>query len=180
MVKRHRFRRHPVHAYRGLMLGTPEEYGAIIQLETLDAAVLAAVDQDDTSWSLLSLRDYSGFGVLPPAAAIAAILDVQVYDSGSSGEDCHMQIAKAGIIVAGRTHYIPAPHVNDMVGSKIVIVELTDDYKFAYMLQASGTNFDYNINLIGWILEARPPIPAWVARDAMPSEDLFCKFVVNQ
>lgn len=174
MVKRHRFRRHPLHAYRGLMLGAEEEYVGGVQLDLRDAAILSAVDQDDTSWRTLSLA-----AALPPAAAVAAILDVQVNDAGSAGENCHMRIAKAGIIIAGRTHYIGAPAPNDLIGSKTVIVELTEDFLIAYMIQASGGVFDYNINLIGWILEARGPLPAWVARDAVPSEDLKCTFFIN-
>lgn len=168
MTKRHRFRHHPLHAYKGLMLGAEEEYVGGVQLDIRDAAILAAVDQDDTSWRTLSLA-----AALPPAAAIAAILDVQVNDGGSAGEDCHMRIAKAGIIIAGRTHYIPCQYVNDMIGSKTVIVELTEDFLIAYMIQASGAVFDYNINLIGWILDPS------VTRDAVPSEDLKATFFIN-
>lgn len=169
MVKRHRFRRHPLHAYKGLMLGQEEEYVGGVQLDTRDAAILAAVDQNDTSWRTLSLA-----AALPPAAAIAAILDVQVNDNSGHTEDCHMRIAKAGIIIAGRTHYIPTGGVAaDKIGSKTVIVELTEDFLIAYMIQASGGVFDYNINLIGWILDPS------VTRDAVPSEDLKCTFFIN-
>lgn len=158
-----------MHIYQGLMLGEEEEYGGIVQGDARDAAILTASSQNDTSWATLSLA-----AALPPAAAVAAVLDVQVNDSGSAGEDCHMRIAKAGIIIAGRTHYIPCGYINDMIGSKIVIVELTEDFQIAYMIQASGAAFDYNINLIGWILDPS------VTRDAVPSEDLKAIFVVNQ
>ena len=181
MVKRTRFRRHPVHNYGGLMLGSEQEYGGIVQLDTRDAAILTAAGVNDISWSLLSLA-----AALPPAAAVAAILDVEVNDASSSTEDTHMRIARPGIIIDGRTHYIHCGHINDQIGSKIVIVEMSDDCKIAYLVQASGAQFDYDIKLIGWILHAEtidPKVVGWVPsvrRIPMPSENLKAIFVVNQ
>jgi len=165
-VKTHKFTKHPLEAQKGLMVGTEQEYGGLVQLDLQSAAILSDTGLDDVSWNLLSLAGYA------PKEAAAAILDVAVNDAGSAGQDCYMAFATPGIIQAGKTQYVYALAVNDRIGSRLVIVELGDDDKFAYMIEASGAVFDYYIKLVGWILDPS------VTKPSMPSEDLKATFVV--
>ena len=169
MVKRHRFRRHPLHAYQGLMLGEEEEYGGIVQLDLRTTNVATVVSTDDTGWTLLDLA-----GLSPPAAAVAAILDAAARDAGGAANDTYLSLARPGIIIASRTEIIYCGDVNDRWQSRIAIVEMSDDFKVALQATASGAQFDYTIKLIGWILDPS------VTRVSMPSEDLKATFFVNQ
>jgi hypothetical protein len=169
-VKRHRFRRHPVHAYEGLMLGEEEEYGGIIQLDLRTTNIATVVSTDSTGWTLLALS-----GLNPPAAARAAILDAAARDQAGAATDAYLTLAKPGELgVVSREEIIYCGDVNDRWQSRIVVVEMSDDFKIALRVIASGAVFDYTIKLIGWVLDPS------VTRDAMPSEELFCKFAVNQ
>jgi len=166
-MKTHKFTKHPLEAQKGLMVGTEQEYGGLVQLDLRTAAILTLASTDDLSWRLLSLAATS-----PPKDAIAAILDVAVNDSGSAANVTYMAFATPGIIYAGKTAYVYPGDVNDRVGSRIVIVGLNDVDQIAYMIEASGAAFDYSIKLIGWILDPS------ITRPSMPSEDLKATFIV--
>lgn len=174
-MKRHRFRHHPLHAFRGLMLGEEEEYGGIIQLELIASNVLLVEDTSSTQWRLLAnLRDYSGFGDLPPADAIAAVLDVAVRDADGKTANYYLELATPGIIYASKTQIVYAGDVDDRWQSRLVIVEMSDEYEIAAKVTASVGGLDYMIKLIGWVIDPS------MTRPSIPSEDLFCKFRVNQ
>ncbi len=174
MVKETRFDHHAVRVVKGLSLGTEYMPGQIIYLDTQTSA-LEEVTSDDVSWTLKDIDGILPSGATRPTNAVAAILDVAVNDSGSAGEECYLAIATPGIIVAGKTQYIYCGDVNDRIGTRTVIVEISSDGKFAYMINATGNNFDRVIKLIGWVIAGTLTTPI-----TLPNEELFARFSVNQ
>lgn len=171
MVKKTKFDHHPVMVTKGFMLGDEEYYGGIVGLETEKTLVALTASIGTTTWSLLSLAALAN----KPKHAIAAILNVEVNDDGSAAAARYMQIAKPGVILAAKTGMCHCPHLNDMVAGHLVIVELSEDWQFAYAATASGAGqLDYNIKLLGWIIDPSKTRPAF------PGEDLKAIFVVNQ
>jgi len=168
MVKTHRFKHHPVEIQKGLMLGTEQEYGGIVQLDLRTSNVATVVGKNSTGWTLLDLASLS-----PPKEAMAAILDVAARDEGGAGTDAHLDIATPGIIYASKTEIIYCGDVNDRWQSRIVIAELSDDDKIAIKITASGAVFDYTVKLIGWVI-----IPS-SSRVVPPSKDLKATFTVQ-
>lgn len=168
MVKETRFRHHPVRIEESLFLGV-EELDLTGYYEDLQTAVLAtASGVDDTVfWEELVL----GTLVTIPTDAIAAILDVQVNDSGSAAQECFMGFCPTGAIWAGRAQYVYCGDVNDRIGSRIVIVGLSTDESIHYHITASGANFDYTIKLLGWLIGGTD-----ISRFDPVAEDLFCRF----
>lgn len=169
MVKRHRFRHHPLHIYQGLMLGEEEEYGGIAQGDLRTTITATETVLSTTGWTTLDLA-----GLNPPAAAVAAILDVAVNDADGDAADYYLQLATPGIIYASKTQIVYAGDVDGRWQSRLVIVEISDDGQIAIKVDASVGGFNYTIKLIGWILDPS------VTRPSMPSEDLKATFFVNQ
>jgi len=176
MVKETEYDHHPVRIIRGLSLGAEYMPGQIVYLHPQTAAIKSVTGSDDVTWSLFDLEGNLASGVTRPVAAVAAILDIAVNDGGSAGAQCYMAVATPGIIYAGKTQYIYCGNVNDRIGSRIVIVEITGpgDGKFAYKIDASGAAFDYVIKLIGWVLGGE--LTSYVT---LPYADLTCKFHVS-
>lgn len=110
--------------------------------------------------------------MLPPAAAVAAILDVAARDN--AGSDEYLSLATPGVIIASKTQIVYCGDVANRWQSRLVIAEMSDDYRIAIKVDASGAVFDYTIKIIGWLLDPSR------TRPSMPSEDLKATFVVNQ
>jgi len=176
MVKETKYDHHPVRIIKGLSLGTEYKPGQIVYLDFKTAALTTVASTNDVSWSLLDIEGLLPSGATRPVNAVAAILDIAVNDGGSAGQECYMAVATPGIIYAGKTQYIYCGDVNDRVGSRTVIVEITGpgDGKFAYMIVASGAVFDYTIKLVGWVIGGT--LTSYVT---LPYADLKCKFHVN-
>jgi hypothetical protein len=176
MVKETEYDHHPVRIVKGLSVGAEYMPGQIVYLHPQTAALTSVAGSNDVGWSTLDIEGLLASGVTRPAAAIAAILDIAVNDAGSAGAAAYMMVATPGIIYAGKTQYIYCGNVNDRVGSRIVIVEITGpgDAKFAYSIVATGAVFDYVIKLIGWVLGGE--LTSYVT---LPYEDLTCKFHVS-
>jgi len=173
MVKETKFDHHAVRVVKGLSLGTEYKPGQIIYLDFQTAALKTITDSGDLSWSLIAIDDELPSGVTRPVNAIAAILDIEVNDDSSSSAT-YLAVATPGIIVAGKTQYIHCSGVNTIKASRMVIVEITGDGKFAYMINAQ-TNFDALIKLIGWVIAGTLTTPI-----TLPNEELFARFSVNQ
>lgn len=170
MVKKTKYDHHPMMIVKGLTLGEEEAWGGIIYVKTESLLVALTGTVGDIKYSLFSLASLN-----PPKATIAAILDVEVNDSASAAGACYMKVAAPGAIIAAKESMCACPHVNDMVAGKLCIVELSEDFKFAYMVEASGANtLDYNIKVVGWILDPTK------TRQPFPSQELKAEFVVNQ
>uniref|UniRef100_A0A6M3M527 Uncharacterized protein n=1 Tax=viral metagenome TaxID=1070528 RepID=A0A6M3M527_9ZZZZ len=176
MVKETEYDHHPVRIVKGLSVGAEYMPGQIVYLDFQTAALTSVASSNDVPWSTLDIEGLLPSGTTRPAAAVAAILDIAVNDAGSAGAAAYMMVATPGIIYAGKTQYIYCGNVNDRVGSRIVIVEITGpgDGKFAYSIVATGAVFDYVIKLIGWVLGGE--LTSYVT---LPYEDLTCKFHVS-
>lgn len=175
MVKETKFGQHPVRIVKGLSLGSEYMPGQIVYLNFQTAAIKTVANTNDVKWSTLDIDDLLPTGVTRPVNAIAAILDVWVRDAASAANATYMALATPGIIVAGKTQYIYPGNVNDRPTSRTVIVEITGDGKFAYMIEASGAAFDYTIKLIGWVIGGELSTHV-----TLPSEELKGVFQVNQ
>jgi len=174
MVKETEYDHHAVRIVKGLSLGSEYLPGQIVHLNFQTAAIKTVTSTDDLSWRTLDIDDLLPSGVTRPVNAIAAILDIAVNDAASAAAAQYMAVATPGIILAGKTQYIYCGNVNDRVNSRIVIVEITGDGKFAYMIVASGAVFDYTIKLIGWIIGGELNTPV-----TLPSKDLKATFLVS-
>ena len=174
MVKETEYKNHPVRIVKGLSLGNEYVPGQIVYLNFQTAAIKEVANTDDVLWSTLDIDGLLPSGVTRPANAIAAILDIAVNDGGSAANATYMAVATPGIIVAGKTQYIYPGNVNDRVGSRTVIVEITGDGKFAYRIEASGSAFDYVIKLIGWVIGG-----TLASHVTLPYEDLKATFNVS-
>jgi len=152
MVKETKYDKAPVRIVKALSLGSAYLPGQIVYLNFQAAAIKTVANTDDVSWSTLDIDALLPSGVTRPVNAIAAILDIAVNDSASAAAAQYMAVATPGIIYAGKTQYIYCGNVNDRVGARTVIVEITGDGKFAYMIVASGAAFDYVIKLVGWVI----------------------------
>lgn len=184
MVKESVYRHHPERMEVGLFLGTQQLDILGIHLMTLAAALTAG-----SVGSGLSTTDWVPLKLSPlvvaaaesiPLGAIAVILDVAVNDSDiSTFTDGVLELASpehgpAGIL-AGKTEKVYCGDVNDRVSSRLVVVELSDDFSIVYKATASGAStLDYNIKLIGWLIGGTR-----VAKVTWPSVDLYCKVVVG-
>ena len=171
-MKKTRYRL-PVELRGGLFFGVNnEDYIGGVVLDLKDAAIASGAGTDSVSWTTMDLEDIAGVTI--PGDAIAAILDVAVNDAGASAAEASMAFATPGIIVAGKTQYVyTVGGAADLIGSRIVVVEITGDGKIAYAIAATGATFDYLIKLIGWIVNPGvDPI-------SLPSEDLKATFNVK-
>lgn len=165
MVKEHTFKKHPMRITKGLSLGQEYMPGTVIVLDLLSAAKTGSLS--DTIWTVWDV-DNLFTGEDRPKDAVAAIMDVAVNDSGSAGTATYLALAAPGIIVAGKTFYCYPGNVNDRVASRLVIVPISSDGKFAVSAEASGgSTLDYNLKLIGWLVGG-----SLVSATAFPYKDL--------
>lgn len=172
MVKETKYAHHPVRILKGLSLGQEYMPGTVIVLDLLSAAKTGSLsDTDWTVWDVDSLFT----GEDRPKDAVAAIIDVAVNDSGSAGTACYLALAAPGIIVAGKTFYCYPGDVNDRVQSRLVIIPISSDGKFAVSAEASGgSTLDYSLKLIGWLVGG-----SLVTATAFPYEDLKAIGTIN-
>jgi hypothetical protein len=178
MVKETKFDHHPVRAVKDLFIGSQQEHVSPIQLDKVAAALTSGSGVGDVKWSLLDIGALAvTAGVTVPKDAIGVVLDVAVNDAASAANATYMGLATPGNLgSAGKISYVYPGDVNDRVGSRLVVVELNDDDKIAYMVEASGGGaFDYVIKLIGWIMGGTN-----LSKASMPSASLKAIFVVNQ
>ena len=180
MVKESVYRHHPERMEVGLFLGTQQLDILGIHLMTL-AAALTSGSFSVTDWVPLKLSPLvvAAAESVPPDA-IAVILDVAVNDSDiSTFTDGVLELASpehgpSGIL-AGKTEKVYCGDVNDRVSSRLVVVELSDDFSIVYKATASGGNtLDYTIKLIGWLIGGTR-----VAKVTWPSVDLYCSVVIG-
>lgn len=178
MVKKHKFRHHPMIVEKELMLGeiAEEEHVSPIQLEKLSAALTSAASVDDIKWTLMDIGALAvAAAITVPRNAVAAVLEVEVNDGGSAGAACYMSFCTPGNLGdTGKISNVYCGNVNDRKNSRIVIVELNDDDKIAYTIVASGAVFDYVIKLNGWLIAGTNQSKA-----SMPYADLKAEFVVS-
>lgn len=175
MVKETKFDHQIVRIVKGLALGTEQEFGGIIMLDFKTSNFVTVVS-GDTSITWLQLHLAGSYTV--PAAARAVILDVACRDAAGVAAGYYVQFGNpCGVgapIRASETQIVYAGDVNDRWNSRIVIVEMNDDTKINYQISASGAVFDWNVKLIGWVLDP------YTARVTPPSADLKATLVVNQ
>lgn len=176
MVKETKFDHHPVRVVKDLFLGEEQEHVSPIQLDKLAAALTSLASAGDVYWTLMDIGALAvAAGITVPKNAIAVILDVAVNDAASTANATYMAFATPGNLgSAGKIAYVYPGNVNDRVGSRLVIVELNDDDKIAYRIEASGGGaFDYVIKLMGWVMGGTNQ-----SKVSMPYGDLKAVFVV--
>jgi hypothetical protein len=178
MVKETKFRHHPTRIETGLFMGSQQLDILGVELAFLDAALTSAASLNTTGWLPMNLYTLVvAAGATVPRDAIAVILDVEVNDSGAPG-DYYMDLASvehsggAGV-QAGKTETVYVGQVTDRKGARIIIMELSDNFNILTRITASGGNFDYSINLIGWLIGGTR-----VSRVTWPSADLYAKFAI--
>ena len=178
MVKETKYRHHPERIEKGLFIGSQQLDILGIHLMTI-AAALTSGSFSTTDWLPLKLAPLMATANKTiPKDAIAVILDVAVNDAGGAGTDAYLELASpehgtAGIL-AGNTETIYCGDVDDHIDSRLVVVELSEDFCIVYKATASGANtLDYTIKLVGWLIGGTR-----VTKIAWPSLDLYCKFVI--
>ena len=179
MVKETRYQEHPVRYEVGLFLGSQQLDVEGIHLMTLDAALLSG-SFGITDWVPLKLSPLVvAAAETIPLGAIAVILDVAVDDSDGTNTDAYLELASpehgpAGIL-AGKTEAVYCGDVNDLIDSRMVVVEMSEDFCIVYKSTAQGPNtLDYTIKLIGWIVGGTR-----IVKVTWPSVELYCKVVIG-
>ena len=179
MVKETRYQEHPVRYEVGLFLGSQQLDVEGIHLMTLDAALLSG-SFGITDWVPLKLSPLVvAAAEAIPLGAIAVIFDVEVNDEFGAATDAKLELASpehgiAGIL-AGKTETIYCGDVNDFIDSRLVVVEMSDNFSIVYKATAQGANtLDYTIKLIGWIVGGTR-----IAKVTWPSVELYCKVVIG-
>jgi len=174
MVKETEYDHHPMRVIKGLSLGSEYAPGAIIVLDFLSAAYTASLSDTPQIWTTWDV-DTLFTGETRPVNAIAVILDVEVNDAGSAGTATYLAIATPGVIVDGKTQYCRPGNVDDRKASRLVIVEITGDGKFAVKAEASGSStLDVRLKLIGWVVAG-----TLTSHVTLPSATLKGIFTVN-
>ncbi len=170
MVKETKFRHHPVRIEQGLFLGTEQLDLVAFRSDLQDAVIASDAGVDDAQWTELTLSDL----VTVPEDAVAVVLDVEVNDNGSAGQDCYMGFCPTHAIIAGRISNVYAGNVADRKGSRVVIVELSTRDSVVYNIVASGAVFDYSIKLLGWLIGGTR-----LSKITPPAVDLLCIVDIN-
>ncbi|KKN63876.1 hypothetical protein LCGC14_0497540 [marine sediment metagenome] len=179
MVKETRYQEHPVRYEVGLFLGSQQLDVEGINLMTL-AAALTSGSLSTTGWVPLKLSPLVvAAAETIPLGAIAAILDVEVNDAGGAGTDTYLDLASPehGVAgkLAGKTETVYCGDINDAIDSRLVIVEMSDDFSIVYKATASGgATLDYTLKLIGWIVGGTR-----IVKVTWPSVELYCKVVIG-
>ncbi len=173
------YRHHPERVAVGLFLGTQQLDILGVHLMTLDAA-LTSGSVDTTGWTPLKLAPLVvAAAEVIPFDAVAVILDVAVNDAAGAGTDAYLDLASPehgpGGKLAGKTETVYCGDVNDRVKSRLVILEMSDNFSIVYKATASGAgDLDYTIKLVGWLIGGtRIVMPQW------PYEDLYCNVVIG-
>jgi len=172
MVKETRLRHHPARIEKGLFMGSQQLDILGFRLDLQSAALTSAASQANTApMEELTLNDL----ITVPTDAIAIVISAEVNDALSAANVCYMGFCPTGRAMPGRCQYVYCANVNDRKGSRIVIVELSDDTypSIGYMIVGSDGAFDYSINLIGWLIGGTR-----VSRLVKPAENLPCKFTI--
>ncbi len=180
MVKETRYQEHPVRYEVGLFLGSQQLDVEGIHLMTLAAALTSGSFSNMDEWAPLKLSPLVvAAAETIPLGAIAAILDVEVNDAAGGATDAKLELASpehgvAGIL-AGKTETVYCGDVNDLIDSRLVVVEMSDNFSIVYKATASGgSTLDYTIKLIGWIVGGTR-----IAKVTWPSVELYCKVVIG-
>jgi len=174
MVKETKFRHQPVRIENGLYVGSQQLDILGYRADLKSALIADDTGVDDIIWTELPLSGITGVTV--PTNAIAVILDVEVSDDGSSGGTaCYMAFCTTGSFVAetaeesGKVSFVYCANVDERKFSRVVIVELSTNDSIHYTINASGTNFNYNIRLLGWLIGGTR-----VSKVTPIAEDLLC------
>jgi len=180
MVKETKYRHHPTRIENGLFLGSQQLDILGFRLHFLDAAL----DEDltgsaSTNWKPMDLVSLMPAGETVPQDAVAVVLDVEVNESAAG--EYYMDfasVAHSGVppgvvgVQPGKTQTVYIAQLDPWKGSRIVIVELSEDSRILTKITSAGA-LDYSINLIGWLIGGTR-----VARLTLPAVDLFCKFAI--
>lgn len=176
-MKKHRFRRHPVQIDNGF-LGPGEEWAGIVAVEEITSYL--------TSGSLSSGRSTLNIAELAadqsidvPEGAIAAILGVDVQDSGASGAAAYLAVGYGGIAdisnYPGRTQVVYCPVGDDRWAGRTLVVPLTEANLIDYLAEATGgSTLDYRVKLLGWVIGGTD-----YTMPEHPYQDLSCDLYVN-
>ena len=172
MVKETKFRHHPVRIENGFYMGSQQLDILGFRLAFLDRELTSGADSDDTSWTAMDLNALVvARDATVPTNAVAVVLDVKVRNGAVAG-DYYMQFASVGL-QDGKTQTAYVGQGDDKWGSRIIIIEVNDAFNIFTKITASGTVFDYSINLIGWLIGGTR-----VSRVTFPSVDLYAKFTI--
>lgn len=158
MTKQTIFDKHELRIKKGLALGAELIPGAILVYNELATAIKSGsggtgLSADNwTTWDIKDLAEAVTGGNMPQDA-IAALVDVEINDSGGAGADATLSFAEPGIIKDGKTIVCHAGSVNDRKASRMVLAPLSKDGKTAVKSGATGGNtLDYSVKLIGWLV----------------------------
>jgi len=180
MVKETEYRHHPVRVEEGLFLG-------LQQLDILGFRLhflAEALDEDltglaSTDWKPMDLAALMPTGETVPHDAVAVVLGVEVNESATGGWYMDFaSVSHSGVppgvvgVQPGKTETVYIAQLTPYKGSRIVIVELSEDSRILTKITSNG-DLDYSINLIGWLIGG-----IRVARLTLPAVDLFCKFAI--
>ena len=179
MVKETKYRHHPVRIEKGLFLGSQQLDILGFRLALLNAALTSATNISTQAWHPMNLNTLVvAAGATVPQDAIAVILSVKAKDDGVG--DYYMDfasVAHSGVppgvvgVQPGKTQTVYIGQGADVWGSRIVIVELSEDSRI--LTKVTGVNLDYSINLIGWLIGGTR-----VSKLTLPAEDLYCRFMI--
>lgn len=178
MVKKTTYDHHPVEILKGFFIGGSETHITAIALALQTANLVGPLtDQDDQlPWGVWNINVLAAAaGITVPSGAVGAIIDVTVNDSGSAANPHHMKFAPAGVLYAASTIYVYCGRTNDEINTRLVPILWTEEGDFAYGRDASGTNFDYTIKIVAWLMAGSDYTPPEI-----PSQELACGFRVNQ
>jgi len=182
MVKETKYRHHPVRLEKGLFLGLQQLDIVGVRLAFLDDVLHDDDLAETTGWTPMNLNTLVvAKGATVPRDAVAVILDVEVWDDAASGEH-YMQFASVEPdantsnqdVPAGKTQTVYRAQAAGRKGSRIVIVELSEDFCIRTKIAGSAPNaFNYSINLIGWLIGGTR-----ISKVTWPSVDLYAKFTI--
>jgi len=188
VVKETKFRHHPFRIEEGLFLGSQQLDIVGVKLAFLDESLTPGTNiSTQSKWHLMDLNALVvTAGGTVPKDAVAVILDVKVKDDATG--DFYMDFASVEHATSEETSGDPAtpnwvgvqPGKTETVhigqganywGSRTIIVELSENFNI--LTKVTGTNLDYAISLIGWLIGG-----IRVAKVTLPSLDLYAKFAI--
>jgi len=172
MVKETKFRHHPTRIETGLFMGSEQLDIVGVKLAFIDSTLTSDEGSDSTDWTAMDLNTLViARGATVPTNAIAVILDVRVRNGDVAG-NYYMRFASVGL-QDGKTETVYVGQGNNRWGARTIIIEVNDGFNIFTRIFASGTVFDYDINLVGWLIGGTR-----VSRVTFPSEDLYATFTI--
>jgi len=180
MVKETKYRHHPVRIENGLFLGLQQLDILGFRLHFLDAALVEDLaGSASTDWKPMDLASQMPTGETVPQDAVAVVLDVNVNESAAGNYYmAFASVTHSGVppgvvgVQPGKTQTVYIAQEDPWKASRIVIVELSEDFRILTKITSAGA-LDYSINLIGWLIGGTR-----ISRLTLPAEDLLCKFTI--